>query len=70
MDSLNVKDLLLAPRLDPQQVTDLLKPYGFENPVNADANLQAMTAEPTERQLLADVVEDVLRSPDAEEDDQ
>src|SRR5215475_843844 len=62
MDSLNVKDLLLAPRLDPRQVTDLLKPYGFDNPVNADANLQAMTADPTERQLLADVVEDVLRS--------
>jgi [glutamine synthetase] adenylyltransferase / [glutamine synthetase]-adenylyl-L-tyrosine phosphorylase len=62
MDSLNVKDLLLAPRLDPQQVTDLLKPYGFENPVNVDANLQAMTVDPTERQLLADVVEDVLQA--------
>lgn len=62
MDSLNVKDLLLAPRLDPQQVADLLKPYGFENPGNADANLQSMTADPTERQLLADVVEEVLRA--------
>jgi glutamate-ammonia-ligase adenylyltransferase len=62
MDSLNVKDLLLAPRLDPQQVADLLKPYGFESPGNADANLQAMTADPTERQLLADFVEDVLRA--------
>jgi glutamate-ammonia-ligase adenylyltransferase len=62
MDSLNVKDLLLAPRLDPRQVADLLKPYGFENPGNADANLQAMTADPSERQLLAEVVEDVLRA--------
>lgn len=62
MESLNVKDLLLAPRLDREQVVALLRPYGFEDPVKADANLQAMTADPTERQMLADIVEDVLQA--------
>ena len=62
MGSLNVKDLLLAPRLDREQVTALLRPYGFEDPVKADANLQAMTADPTERQMLADIIEDVLQA--------
>ena len=62
MASLNVKDLLLAPRLDREQVAALLRPYGFDDPVKADANLQAMTADPTERQMLADIVEDILRA--------
>lgn len=62
MDSLNVKDLLLAPKLEREQVTALLKPYGFQDPVKADANLQAMTADPAERQLLAEIIEDVLQS--------
>jgi glutamate-ammonia-ligase adenylyltransferase len=60
MASLNIKDLLLAPRLDRQQVSSLLSPYGFVDPVKADANLQAMAAEPDERQLLADILEELL----------
>src|SRR5262245_12464283 len=58
--TLDAKDLLLAPRLEPQQVIDLLSPYGFRDTRKADANLQAMAAEPSERQLLAEILADVL----------
>ena len=57
----SLKDLLLAPRLDRQQVDSLLSPYGFTDPAKADANLQAMAGEPAERQLLAEILEDLLR---------
>jgi glutamate-ammonia-ligase adenylyltransferase len=60
MSPKNLKDLLLAPRLDPQQVTALLGPYGFKEPAKADANLQAMADDPTARQLLADILEELL----------
>jgi len=60
MGSLNLKDLLLAPRLDRQQVAALLGPYGFEDPLKADSNLQAMAGDPTERQLLAEILDNVL----------
>src|SRR6266704_2873534 len=56
----NIKDLLLAPRLDPQDVTGLLRPYGFKDPARADANLQAMAGDPQERQLLAEILEQLL----------
>ena len=55
-----IKDLLLAPRLDPKQVTTLLAPFGFKFPDRADANLQAMAEDPAARQLLANIVEDLL----------
>ncbi|MBO0800370.1 MAG: hypothetical protein J2P31_16235, partial [Blastocatellia bacterium] len=60
MSSRNVKDILLAPRLDPQQAVALLSPYGFKEPARADANLQALADEPTDRRLLADLLEDLL----------
>ncbi|PYS22902.1 MAG: hypothetical protein DMG11_26065 [Acidobacteria bacterium] len=60
MTRLNIKDLLLAPRLDRQQVAGLLSPYGFRDPPKADANLQAMADDPSERELLADILEDLL----------
>jgi glutamate-ammonia-ligase adenylyltransferase len=60
MTPLNVKDLLLAPRLDRQQVAVLLSPYGFRDLPKADANLQAMAGEPSERQLLAEILEELL----------
>ena len=60
MTSPNVKDLLLAQRLNPEQVAALLKPYGLKDPQKADANLQATADDPAERQLLADVLEDLL----------
>lgn len=62
MGTLNVKDLLLAPRLDPDQVRALLGPYGFQDPLKADANLQRMTSDPNERQMLADIIEEVLQA--------
>ncbi len=60
MTPLNIKDLLLAPRLDPQQVAGLLAPYGFRDPAKADANLQALADDPSARQLMADILEDLL----------
>jgi [glutamine synthetase] adenylyltransferase / [glutamine synthetase]-adenylyl-L-tyrosine phosphorylase len=60
MSPTNIKELLLAPRLDPQQATGLLSPYGFKEPAKADANLQAMADEPADRLLLAEILEELL----------
>src|SRR5262245_32558538 len=60
MSPTNIKELLLAPRLDPQQATALLSPYGFNEPAKADANLQAMADEPADRLLLAEILEELL----------
>ena len=62
MASLNVKDLLLAPHLDREDVARLLSPYGFKDPWKADANLQALAGDPSERQLLADILDNLLTS--------
>lgn len=56
----SVKDLLLAARPDHTQVSALLGPYGFKDPATADADLQAMADDPADRQLLADILEDLL----------
>jgi glutamate-ammonia-ligase adenylyltransferase len=61
-EPLNVKDLLLAARLEPRQAAALLDPYGFTDPRRADANLQEMAGTPPDRQLLANILEDVLTS--------
>jgi glutamate-ammonia-ligase adenylyltransferase len=58
--ALHPKDLLLAPGLERQQVAALLSPYGFKDPARADANLQAAANEPSERQALANILEDLL----------
>jgi glutamate-ammonia-ligase adenylyltransferase len=55
-----VRDLLLAQRLDPEQVASLLTPFGLKFPDRADANLQTMANDPADRQLLAEILEDVL----------
>jgi glutamate-ammonia-ligase adenylyltransferase len=60
MASLDVKDLLLAPKLEPAQVASLLSPYGFRDTERADANLQAMADEPRARLLLAEILEELL----------
>ena len=60
MPPLDIKDLLLAPRLDREQVAQLLKPYGFKDPPKADTNLQAMAADPSDRQMLANILENLL----------
>ncbi len=62
MRPLNIKDLLLAPRLDPQQVAALLGPYGFKEIARADANLQAIADDPAARQILAEIIEELLSS--------
>src|SRR2546429_82959 len=61
MSRLNVKDLLLAPRLDREQAAELLRPYGFRHPEKADANLQGIADDPAERELLADILEELLK---------
>jgi glutamate-ammonia-ligase adenylyltransferase len=60
MPPLNLKDLLLAPRLDSGQVSELLSQYGIKDPAKADANLQAMADDPIGRQLLAEILEELL----------
>lgn len=60
MAQLKVKDLLLAFRLDIREVASLLSPYGFKEIERADANLQAMADDPQVRQLLSDIIEELL----------
>jgi [glutamine synthetase] adenylyltransferase / [glutamine synthetase]-adenylyl-L-tyrosine phosphorylase len=60
MTTPNVKDLLLAPRLDPEQVVSLLSPYGFKEPARADANLQTLADDAPARLSLADILEELL----------
>lgn len=62
MSTLNVKDLLLAPQLERATVAQLLQPYGLKDPLRADANLQTVATEPSERQLLAAILEELLTS--------
>ncbi len=54
------KDLLLARKLEPEAIHRLLSPYGFADPLKADANLQAVADEPRVRELLADLIEELL----------
>ncbi len=52
--------LLLSAHLEPQEVFQILKPYGFEHPPKADANLQAMAGSPQERQRFSKILKDLL----------
>jgi glutamate-ammonia-ligase adenylyltransferase len=61
MSQPTVRDLVLAPRLDREDVVRLLAQYGFKDVFRADANIQATTADPSERQLLAELIEDLLQ---------
>ena len=56
----NVKDLLLASRLEREEVNQLLAPYGLKDTAKADANLQDIATDPSDRQLLADVLDQLL----------
>jgi glutamate-ammonia-ligase adenylyltransferase len=60
MAALDVKDLLLASRLEPQQAAALLAPYGLTDIPRADANLQAIAGNPGERLLLAEILGTLL----------
>jgi glutamate-ammonia-ligase adenylyltransferase len=58
---LDPKDLLLARQLDAAGVAARLAPYGFRDHERADRNLQSIADQPRARQLLADVLPEVLR---------
>jgi len=60
MGTTEVRELLLAPRLDPQRVGELLAPYGLKDFPKADANLQAAAGDPGDRLLLAEVLDDLM----------
>lgn len=60
MVSLKPSDLLLAPRLEPAQVAEILRPYGFSDIRKADANIQAIADEPHVRQLLSEILGELL----------
>jgi glutamate-ammonia-ligase adenylyltransferase len=64
----SVTDLLLAPRLGPDEVAALLRPYAFADPFRADAELQALAADPEARRLLAALLPDVLEAAGASPD--
>jgi len=64
----SVADLLLARRLAPEEVKALLRPYAFAEPLRADADLQALAADPEARRLLATLLPDVLESAGASAD--
>ncbi|MET0556688.1 MAG: DUF294 nucleotidyltransferase-like domain-containing protein [Vicinamibacteria bacterium] len=61
-------DLLLADRLVPSRVQELLRPYGFADALRADANLQAMAADPDARRALATLLPGVLEAAGASAD--
>jgi glutamate-ammonia-ligase adenylyltransferase len=61
-------DLLLADRLAPARVLELLRPYGFVDALRADANLQAMAADPDARRALAALLPGVLEAAGASAD--
>jgi glutamate-ammonia-ligase adenylyltransferase len=60
MADLEVKELLLAARLDGPRVAELLTPYGIKDFAKSDANLQAAAGDVSERLLLAEILEDLL----------
>ena len=60
MGALTVRDLLLAPQLSRDAVTSLLQPFGLKDAGRADANLQSVVSDASERELLAAILEDLL----------
>jgi glutamate-ammonia-ligase adenylyltransferase len=58
--SAGIRDLLLASRLAPDQVESLLRPYGFRDPHRADRELQTLAEDPSAREALVAIVEDLL----------
>jgi glutamate-ammonia-ligase adenylyltransferase len=71
MSGVNLKDLLLSRQLDFPQVSSLLSPYGFKEIKKADSNLQLIADEPRVKQLLAEILDELLdclsRSPDPDQ---
>jgi glutamate-ammonia-ligase adenylyltransferase len=61
MAARDVRDLLLAPRLEPAEVAGLLRPYGFRAPEEADRELQRLAVDPIARERLAALLPELLR---------
>ncbi len=61
MSARDVRDLLLARELEPPEVSALLAPFGFRDPIAADVELQRMASDPTLRERLAELLPDLLR---------
>jgi glutamate-ammonia-ligase adenylyltransferase len=57
----DVRDLLLAPELEPGEVSALLAPFGFKDPTEADRELQRLASDPTLRERLAELLPELLR---------
>jgi glutamate-ammonia-ligase adenylyltransferase len=66
-----LKEIVLASQLSSQEVAELLAPFGFTDPIRADARLQAIAGEPRSRRLLAEILQPLLnaisRSPDPDQ---
>jgi glutamate-ammonia-ligase adenylyltransferase len=60
MTASDVRDLLLATRLDLSRVGEILAPFGLTDFEKADANLQAAAGDPGERLMLAEILADLL----------
>jgi len=60
MPERDVRDLLLAKRLEPRRVDELLRPYGFHDALGADRELQAMAKDPSVRARLAAILPGLL----------
>jgi [glutamine synthetase] adenylyltransferase / [glutamine synthetase]-adenylyl-L-tyrosine phosphorylase len=58
----DVRDLLLASEISPSRVAELLRPYGFPDPLAADRELQAVAPDPATRERLAAILPQVLAS--------
>ena len=61
MGDRDVRDLLLARELEGGEVSALLAPYRFRDPVEADKELQRMAKDPTRRERLANLLPELLR---------
>jgi glutamate-ammonia-ligase adenylyltransferase len=60
MGARDVRDLLLAPRLDGIRAAELLRPYGFRDPLAAYRELQAMADDGAARAALAPLLPALL----------
>jgi len=56
------QELLLAPELTPEEVDQILRPFGFRDPVAADRNLHLMAEDLTRRELLARIIAGLLKA--------
>jgi glutamate-ammonia-ligase adenylyltransferase len=60
MPGRDVRDLLLARHLEPQRAAEMLRPYGFQDPLAADRELQAIAEDPDARRRLAAILPALL----------